>query len=88
MVRGHPGIAARAVPRQRPERQSFPEVGFRASWKKEWDKAEEFVAKLRQVGVLVSHGRSVAGAVQSIGVTEFGIIALTHQPLNLVFRAS
>jgi transposase-like protein len=31
---------------------------------------EEIVAKLRQVDVLVSQGRSVADAVRSIGVTE------------------
>ncbi len=31
---------------------------------------EEIVAKLRQVGVLVSQGQSVADAVRSIGVTE------------------
>jgi hypothetical protein len=34
-------------------------------------KAEEMVAKLRQVDVLVSQGRSVAEAVRSIGVTQF-----------------
>ena len=34
-------------------------------------KPEEIVAKLRQVGVLVSQGRSVAEAVRSIGVTPF-----------------
>lgn len=33
-------------------------------------KPEEIVAKLRQVDVLVSQGRSVADAVCSIGVTE------------------
>ena len=32
--------------------------------------AEEIVAKLRQVDVLVSQGRTVADAVRSIGVTE------------------
>ena len=32
---------------------------------------EEIVAKLRQVDVLVSQGQSVAGAVRSIGVTQF-----------------
>ena len=31
---------------------------------------EEIVAKLRQVDVLTSQGRSVADAVRSIGVTE------------------
>jgi putative transposase len=34
-------------------------------------KPEEIVAKLRQVDVFVSQGRSVAGAVRSIGVTPF-----------------
>jgi hypothetical protein len=34
-------------------------------------KREEIVAKLRQVDVLVSQGRSVAEAVRSIGVTQF-----------------
>ena len=33
-------------------------------------KPEEIVAKLRQVDVLTSQGRSVAEAVQPIGVTE------------------
>ena len=33
-------------------------------------KPEEIVAKLHQVDVLVSQGRSVADAVRSIGVTE------------------
>ena len=33
-------------------------------------KAEEIVAKLRQVDVLTSQGQSVADAVRSIGVTE------------------
>ncbi|KQT56118.1 transposase [Aureimonas sp. Leaf460] len=33
-------------------------------------KPEEIVAKLRQVDVLVSQGRSTADAVRSIGVTE------------------
>ena len=33
-------------------------------------KPEGIVAKLRQVAVLVSQGRSVADAVRSIGVTE------------------
>jgi putative transposase len=33
-------------------------------------KPEEIVAKLRQVDVLVSQGRSVVDAVRSIGVTE------------------
>ena len=34
-------------------------------------KTEEIVAKIRQVDVLVSQGRSVAEAVRSIGVTQF-----------------
>ncbi len=33
-------------------------------------KPEDIVAKLRQVDVLVSQGKSVADAVRSIGVTE------------------
>ena len=33
-------------------------------------KAEEIVAKLRQVDVLTAQGRPVADAVRSIGVTE------------------
>lgn len=33
-------------------------------------KAEEIVAKLRQVDVLTSQGRSVAEAIRSIGVSE------------------
>ena len=33
-------------------------------------KPEEIVAKLRQVDVLVSQGRSVSDAVRAIGVTE------------------
>lgn len=34
-------------------------------------KPDEIVAKLRQVDVLVSQGRSVAEAVRAIGVTQF-----------------
>jgi putative transposase len=34
-------------------------------------KPEEIVAKLRQVDVLVSQGRSVSEAVRAIGVTQF-----------------
>jgi transposase-like protein len=34
-------------------------------------KAEEIVAKLRQVDVLLSQGRTVGEAVRSIGVTPF-----------------
>ena len=33
-------------------------------------KAEEIVAKLRQVDVLVSQGQTVADAIRQIGVTE------------------
>ena len=33
-------------------------------------KPEEIVAKLRQVDVLVSQGRSVADSIRAIGVTE------------------
>jgi putative transposase len=33
-------------------------------------KSEEIVAKLRQVEVLTSQGRSMADAIRSIGVTE------------------
>ena len=33
-------------------------------------KAEEIVAKLRQVDVLTSQGQSIADAIRSIGVTE------------------
>ena len=35
-------------------------------------KPEEIVAKLRQVDVLVSQGRSMADAIRSIGVTGVG----------------
>ena len=34
-------------------------------------KPEEIVAKLRQVDVLLSQGRSVGEAVRTIGVTQF-----------------
>ena len=37
---------------------------------KKGHKPEEILAKLRQVDVLVSQGRSVADAVRAIGVTE------------------
>ncbi len=37
---------------------------------KKGHKPEEAVAKLRQVDVLVSQGRSVAEAIRAIGVTE------------------
>ena len=38
-------------------------------------KPEEIVAKLRQVDVLTSQGRSVAEAIRSIGVSEVPTIA-------------
>ena len=38
--------------------------------KKKGHTPEEIVAKLRQVDVLVSQGRSVADAVRAVGVTE------------------
>ena len=38
--------------------------------KKKGHTPEEIVAKLRQVDVLVSQGRSVADAIRAIGVTE------------------
>jgi len=38
--------------------------------RRERDKPEEFVGKLRQVDVLASQGRTVADAVRAIGVTE------------------
>ena len=37
---------------------------------KEGHKPEEILAKLRQVDVLASQGRSVADAIRAIGVTE------------------
>ena len=37
---------------------------------KKGHKAEEIVAKLRQVDVLVSQGQTVAEAIRAIGVTE------------------
>jgi transposase-like protein len=44
------------------------EEGFEMGRKRH--KPEEIVAKLRQVDVLASQGRSVAEAIRSIGVTE------------------
>ena len=38
--------------------------------------AEEIVAKLRQVDVLMAQGRQVADAVRAIGVTEVTYCAL------------
>ena len=43
---------------------------------KKGHKPEEIVAKLRQVDVLVSQGRSVAEAIRAIGVTEVTYIPL------------
>jgi putative transposase len=46
-------------------------------------KPEEIVAKLRQVDVLTSQGKSVADAIRAIGVTE-----VTYYPLaSGVWRA-
>ena len=50
-------------------------------------KPEEIVAKLRQVDVLVSQGRSVADAVRTVGVTEvtyylYGRLTLCKPILN------
>src|ERR687893_176799 len=42
----------------------------RTEMAKKGHKPEEIVAKLRQVDVLVSQGRSVADAIRAIGVTE------------------
>ena len=42
-------------------------------------KAEESVAKLRQVEVFAEQGLPVAGAARSIGVTEVTIIAEQSQ---------
>ena len=49
------------------------EYGFRPEeerYGEEEAQAEEVVAKLRQVDVLVSQGKTVAEAIRSIGVTE------------------
>jgi putative transposase len=37
---------------------------------RERHRPEEVVAKLRQVAVLISQGRSIAGAIRAIGVSE------------------
>lgn len=42
-------------------------------------KPEEIVAKLRQVDVLVSQGKSVADAVRNIGVTEVTYYRWRHE---------
>ena len=39
-------------------------------WRRKRHTAEEIVAKLRQVDVLMAQGRAVADAVRAIGVTE------------------
>jgi hypothetical protein len=56
---------------------SVPRYGFepeedrrRTEMAKKGHKPEEIVAKLRQVDVLASQGRSVADAIRAIGVTE------------------
>jgi putative transposase len=54
----------------------LPEVGYLAvredvGMPQKKHKPEEIVAKLRQVDVLLSQGRSVGEAVRSIGVTQF-----------------
>ena len=52
---------------------------------KKGHKPEEIVAKLRQVDVLASQGRSVADAIRAIGVTEvtyylYGLLPLRKRP--------
>ena len=42
-------------------------------------KAEEIVAKLRQVDVLVSQGQNVADAIRQIGVTEVTYYRWRHE---------
>ena len=42
-------------------------------------KPEEIVAKLRQVDVLTSQGKSVADAIRSIGVTEVTYYRWRHE---------
>lgn len=44
---------------------------WRTETPKKRHKPEEIVAKLRQVDVLLSQGRSVGEAVRTIGVTQF-----------------
>src|SRR5690606_1322872 len=48
-------------------------------------KPEEIVAKLRQVDVLLSQGRSVGEAVRSIGVTQFDPPPLNGSTLKYGF---
>lgn len=48
-------------------------------------KPDEIVAKLRQVDVWVSQGRSIADAVRAVGVTEvtyYGRLSLCKPILN------
>ena len=51
-----------------------PEVCFwtrrRTAIPRQHHKPEEIVAKLRQIDVLTSQGKSVADAIRAIGVTE------------------
>ena len=42
-------------------------------------KSEEIVAKLRQVDVLLSQGKSVGEAVRTIGVTQFTYYRIARQ---------
>ena len=56
-----------------PLKWSALEYGFRPEeerYGEEEHKPEEVVAKLRQVDVLLSQGKTVAEAIRSIGVTE------------------
>ena len=67
--------AARAKNDRPPSEWSALRYGFRARMRtdrmtRKRHKPEEIVAKLRQVDVLVSQGRSVADALRSIAVTE------------------
>ena len=45
--------------------------------------AEEIVAKLRQVDVLMAQGRQVADAVRAIGVTEVTYYKAVHKHGNI-----
>ena len=47
-------------------------------------KAEEIVAKLRQVDVLLAQGHTVADAIRSIGVTEVIVIESWRRHYNTV----
>src|SRR5918912_516916 len=46
------------------------EAGRRTAMSRKRHTAEEIVAKLRQVDVLLAQGQTVADAIRSIGVTE------------------